>query len=63
MKAFTVYQPYAMAIVSGIKRYETRPRRTHIRGTVAVHAAMKQLPLQDEVAMKKFAAVKSLRQC
>ena len=29
MKAFTVYQPYAHAIVAGVKHYETRPRRTH----------------------------------
>lgn len=39
MKAFTVYQPYAYAITAGLKTYETRPRRTHIRGRVAVHAA------------------------
>lgn len=38
MKAFTVYQPYAYAIVAGLKAYETRPRRTNIRGRVAVHA-------------------------
>ena len=38
MKAYTVYQPYAYATVAGIKHYETRPRRTHIRGRVAVHA-------------------------
>ena len=38
MKAFTVYQPYAHAIVAGVKHYETRPRRTNIRGRVAVHA-------------------------
>ena len=39
MKAFTIYQPYAFAVVSGLKRYETRRRRTNIRGCVAVHAA------------------------
>ena len=39
MKAFTVYQPYAFAITAGLKQYETRPRKTHIRGRVAVHAA------------------------
>ena len=38
MRAFTVYQPYAYAIVAGLKGYETRPRRTNIRGHVAVHA-------------------------
>ena len=35
MRAFTVYQPYAYAIVAGLKGYETRPRRTNIRGRVA----------------------------
>ena len=39
MKTFTVYQPYAYAITAGLKQYETRPRRTHIRGRVAIHAA------------------------
>lgn len=39
MKAYTVYQPYAYATVAGLKHYETRPRRTNIRGRVAVHAA------------------------
>lgn len=38
MKAFTVHQPYAYLIVAGLKIYETRPRRTNIRGRVAVHA-------------------------
>ena len=41
MKAYTVYQPYAYATVAGIKHNETRPRRTNIRGRVAVHAAKK----------------------
>ena len=43
MRAFTVYQPYAYAIVAGLKVYETRPRRTNIRGRVAVHAGKKWL--------------------
>ena len=43
MKAFTVYQPYAYAIVAGLKGYETRPKRTNIRGCVAVHAGKKWL--------------------
>lgn len=41
MKAYTVYQPYAYATIAGLKHYETRPRRTNIRGRVAVHAAKK----------------------
>lgn len=43
MKAYTVYQPYAYATVAGLKGYETRPRRTNIRGRVAVHAGKKWL--------------------
>ena len=43
MKAYTVYQPYAYATVAGIKHYETRPRRTNIRGRVAVHAGSASL--------------------
>lgn len=47
MKAYTVYQPYAYATVAGMKHYETRPRRTSIRGRVAVHAGMKRISLED----------------
>lgn len=45
MRVFTVYQPYAYAIVTGLKQYETRPRQTRIRGRVAVHAGKKKLGL------------------
>lgn len=45
MKAFTVHQPYAYAIVAGLKGYETRPRRTNIRGRVAVHAGKQKMKL------------------
>lgn len=41
MKAITIYQPFAFAIVAGLKKYETRPRRTNIRGRIAVHASIK----------------------
>lgn len=50
MKAYTVYQPYAWATVIGLKHYETRPRRTNIRGRVAVHAA-KEINKGDRVYM------------
>ena len=38
MKAFTTYEPFAMAIARGIKPHETRSRWTSIRGRVAIHA-------------------------
>lgn len=43
MRAFTVHQPYAYAIVAGLKPHETRSRRTNIRGRVAVHAGKANL--------------------
>lgn len=39
MRALTVYQPYAFAIVAGLKHYETRKHRVHIRERIALHAA------------------------
>ena len=45
MRAFTVHQPYAYAIVAGLKHHETRSRRTNIRGRVAVHAAKQAIEL------------------
>lgn len=47
MKAYTVYQPFADATVAGLKHYETRPRRTSIRGRVAVHAGKKIIKNHD----------------
>ena len=41
MKALTLYQPYALFTVTGEKEFETRPRKTHIRGTIAIHAGKK----------------------
>lgn len=43
MRALTIYQPYASAIILGIKQCETRPQRTNIRGRVAIHAGKKEL--------------------
>lgn len=38
MKVLTVLQPYATALATGMKRFETRPRRLHHRGPIAIHA-------------------------
>lgn len=57
MKAFTTYQPYAFAIAVGLKGYETRTRRTHIRGRVAVHAGKKRIDAQ-EVYMNAMVAAR-----
>lgn len=39
IKAITLHQPYATAIVLGHKRHETRSWRTDYRGPLAIHAA------------------------
>lgn len=39
LKVITVWQPYASLSISGAKGWETRTRRCHYRGTVAIHAA------------------------
>lgn len=39
MKAISLWQPWASAIVLGYKRIETRGWSTRTRGTVAIHAA------------------------
>jgi hypothetical protein len=39
MKLLTITQPYATLIAFGAKRIETRPKQTHYRGDIAIHAA------------------------
>lgn len=41
MKALTIWQPWASLIACGVKRYETRSWPTKYRGSIAIHAAMK----------------------
>lgn len=51
MKALTLTQPWATAIVLGYKSIETRSWRTNYRGPLAIHAA-KGVPIEA----KMFAA-------
>jgi hypothetical protein len=39
MKALSVCQPWAWAIVHGLKTIENRYRRTHYRGPLVIHAS------------------------
>lgn len=41
MKAISLWQPYASAILLGFKRVETRHWTTNYRGELAIHAAKK----------------------
>ena len=38
--ALTVRQPWALAIVAGVKPVENRKKRTHYRGRIAIHAGL-----------------------
>jgi hypothetical protein len=40
LPALSVRQPWAWLIVSGLKDVENRPRRTHYRGSLLIHAGL-----------------------
>jgi hypothetical protein len=42
MRALSVIQPWAHCIVCKGKNVENRPRITHLRGTIAIHASVKR---------------------
>ena len=44
MKAITVQQPLAWAIITGRKRIENRTRRSAARGRIAVHSSQRRHP-------------------
>jgi hypothetical protein len=48
MKALSIKQPWAWAILHAGKAIENRPRRTHFRGTIAVHASLKPFKNWEE---------------
>lgn len=41
MRVLSLHQPWASAVALGLKRVETRGRRTRYRGLLAIHAAAK----------------------
>ena len=51
MKALTICQPWAWAIVHGAKRIENRTWRTGFRGRLAIHAGMSRRWLLGEVVL------------
>lgn len=46
MKAISLHQPWASLIALGLKRVETRGKRTAYRGPILIHAAKKWTPEQ-----------------
>lgn len=47
MKAISLWQPLASAMALGLKSNETRGRATHVRGPVAIHAAMNRTAIRN----------------
>lgn len=63
MKALTIQQPWATLIALGEKRFETRSRRTHVRGPIAIHAgktidreACEHEPIKSTLAKHGYSA-------
>lgn len=54
MKAVTIWQPYAQAIVLGLKKFETRSWATKYRGRIAIHASKKALTKQSKILVQKY---------
>lgn len=53
MKAISLHQPWASAVVIGIKRYETRSRPIRLRGTFAIHASARR-HVDDKYAFEEL---------
>ncbi len=47
MKVLSIQQPWAWAILAGVKRVENRTWRTHHRGPLLIHAAKSRARLGD----------------
>lgn len=61
IKAITIWQPWATLIALRLKGFETRGRRTHYRGPIAIHAGMRidheaceQEPIKSVLAANGF---------
>jgi hypothetical protein len=55
MRALSIRQPHAEAILRGVKPVEYRNRRTHIRGRILIYASMgKDSPAEVTVAMAAY---------
>jgi hypothetical protein len=53
MKALSIRQPWAWLIVNGWKNIENRPRLTHLRGPILIHAS-KTMTMDDYLACVLF---------
>ena len=61
MKALTLWQPYAQAIVLRLKKYETRSWATKHRGLIAIHCSVKPLSKQYRQLAEKYGITDKLQ--
>ena len=54
LKALTLWQPYAQAVVRGLKRFETRSWPTRYRGPLAIHAAKRPLDAASRALAERY---------
>lgn len=57
MKTITLWQPWASLLACGAKEYETRSWETSYRGPIAIHAAKKKPPQQEDLEWDSFNAM------
>ena len=54
MKVITIWQPYAQAILLGLKHYETRTWKTDYRGDLVIHSSLRSLSPDRKRLAKKY---------
>lgn len=55
MLILTLYQPYATFVALGLKRFETRSRRTNSRGALAIHAGKREMGTLEHQVIERAA--------
>jgi hypothetical protein len=54
MKALSLWQPWAVYIAAGMKRFETRSWPTDYRGPLAIHAAKRPMAEEDHELLGEY---------
>jgi hypothetical protein len=60
LRALSIRQPHAEAIMRGVKQIEYRSRPTKIRGRVFIYACLGRYPVEDEAEMMKEYGIKDV---
>lgn len=60
MRALSIRQPHAEAILRGVKKIEYRSKATKIRGRIYIYASLGRYPEDDEAEMMKNYGIKDV---